>query len=98
MIDDDPDFLHIMENWLSSSYKVDCSHSGAGALAYLDRKRPDLILLDYEMPGMNGEKVMQSVRSSWILFRDSLLRMRTLFPKDAQTPLREEALKNNIPV
>ena len=64
VIDDDPDFLHIMENWLSSSYSVDCSHSGHNALAYLDRKRPDLILLDYEMPGMNGEKVMQRIRSN----------------------------------
>jgi len=64
VIDDDPDFLHIMENWLSPSYNVDCSHSGAGALVYLDRKRPDLILLDYEMPGMNGEKVMQRIRSN----------------------------------
>ncbi len=64
LIDDDPDFLHIMKNWLSSSYNVDCSHSGASALAYLDRKRPDLILLDYEMPGMNGEKVMRKIRSN----------------------------------
>ena len=64
MIDDDPDFLHIMVNWLSASYNVDCSHSGASALAYLDRKRPDLILLDYEMPGMNGEKVLQRIRSN----------------------------------
>ncbi len=47
-----------------SSYSVDCSHSGHNTLAYLDRKRPDLILLDYEMPGMNGEKVMQLVRSN----------------------------------
>ncbi len=64
VIDDDPDFLRIMENWLSETYNVDCSHSGAGALAYLDRKRPDLILLDYEMPGMNGEQVMHRIRSN----------------------------------
>ncbi len=64
VIDDDPDFLRIMERWLSSSYNVDCSHSGASALAYLDRKRPDLILLDYEMPGMNGNQVMQRIRSN----------------------------------
>lgn len=64
LIDDDPDFLHIMERWLSDSYNVDCTHSGAGALAYLDRKRPDLILLDYEMPGMNGEQVMHRIRSN----------------------------------
>lgn len=64
VIDDDPDFLHIMENWLCSTYHVDCSHSGPSALAYLDSKRPDLILLDYEMPGMNGDKVMQRIRSN----------------------------------
>ena len=64
VIDDDPDFLHIMENWLCASYNVDCSHSGASALAYLDRKRPDLILLDYEMPGMNGDQVLQRIRSN----------------------------------
>lgn len=64
MIDDDPDFLNIMGKWLSCSYNVDCSHSGASALAYLDRKRPDLILLDYEMPGMNGDQVMQRIRSN----------------------------------
>ncbi|HCM92866.1 MAG TPA: hypothetical protein DIS78_09910 [Lachnospiraceae bacterium] len=64
VIDDDTDFLHIMERWLSDYYNVDCSYSGAGAIAYLDRKRPDLILLDYEMPGMNGEQVMQRVRSN----------------------------------
>ena len=64
VIDDDPDFLHIMKNWLGTSYNVDCSHSGASAIAYLDRKHPDLILLDYEMPGMNGEKVMQRIRSN----------------------------------
>ncbi len=64
VIDDDHDFLHIMEKWLSESYNVDCSHSGASALAYLDQKRPDLILLDYEMPGMNGDMVMQRIRSN----------------------------------
>ncbi|MCR5501667.1 MAG: response regulator [Lachnospiraceae bacterium] len=64
VIDDDPDFLHIMENWLSDSYRVECAHSGAGALAYLDRKRPDLVLLDHDMPRMNGEQVMQKIRSN----------------------------------
>lgn len=64
VIDDDPDFLRIMENWLSEHYEVDCSHSGPGALAYLDHKKPDLILLDYEMPGMNGDQVMRRIRSN----------------------------------
>ncbi len=64
VIDDDADFLSIIEIWLSEEYNVDCSRSGADALSYLESHRPDLILLDYEMPGMNGRKVMERIRSN----------------------------------
>lgn len=64
VIDDDPDFLTIIDNWLSEDYEVECLRSGASALKYLEEKRPDLILLDYEMPGMNGEQVMSRIRSN----------------------------------
>ena len=64
VIDDDPDFLEIMNKWLSDQYDVECLRSGESALAYLDHKRPDLILLDYEMPGMNGAQVMKRIRSN----------------------------------
>ena len=64
VIDDDTDFLSIMERWLSEDYDVECERSGAGALKYLKHNRPDLILLDYEMPGMNGAQVMNRIRSN----------------------------------
>lgn len=64
VIDDDADFLTIIEYWLSEVYNVHCSRSGADALSYLESHRPDLILLDYEMPGMNGNKVMDRIRSN----------------------------------
>ena len=90
VIDDDPDFLHIMENWLSSSYNVDCSHSGASALAYLDKKRPDLILLDYEMPGMNGEKVMQKIRSNPVNERIPIIFLTGMNDKDRVVKILEQ--------
>ncbi len=64
VIDDDPDFLVIMHDWLQEYYRVDPVRSGTEALFYLNRFRPDLILLDYEMPGMDGYEIMDHVRKN----------------------------------
>ncbi len=90
VIDDDPDFLHIMVNWLSASYNVDCSHSGVNALSYLDKKRPDLILLDYEMPGMNGQKVMQRIRSNPVNERIPIVFLTGMNDKEGVLKLLEQ--------
>lgn len=62
IIDDDNDFLQVMHNWLKYTYKVDAVRSGTEALRFLNRLRPDLILLDYEMPGLDGYQVLDQVR------------------------------------
>ena len=62
IIDDDNDFLKVMYNWLKYTYKVDCVRSGTEALKFLERMRPDLILLDYEMPELDGYQVLDQVR------------------------------------
>ena len=64
VIDDDMDFLTIMEKWLKSDYKVDCVRSGHDALLFLQSSQPDLILLDYEMPEMDGYEVMRMIRNN----------------------------------
>jgi CheY-like chemotaxis protein len=37
-------------------------HDGRAALAMLDQVRPDMILLDVMMPGMNGIEVLKTIR------------------------------------
>lgn len=64
IIDDDRDFLTVMSNWLKSVYKVDGVRSGVEALIYLENMRPDLILLDYEMPEFDGYQVMDMIRKN----------------------------------
>lgn len=62
LIDDDPDFLTVTERWLKDLYNVRSFRSGSEALFYLNSSVPDLILLDYIMPGMDGFETMQRIR------------------------------------
>ena len=64
LVDDDSVMLRTLREGLSSSYKVVPANGGANALKILERAKPDLILLDYEMPGMNGPEVLEKIKSN----------------------------------
>ena len=64
IVDDDPDFLKIMTMWLEYEYNVFEVRSGEEALYYLETQHPDLILLDYEMPEMDGYEVLDNIRGN----------------------------------
>ncbi|MBO5566686.1 MAG: response regulator [Succinivibrio sp.] len=63
LVDDDPTFLKMMRSWLAEDYAVVPVTGGRQALQYLSKKQPDLILLDYEMPELDGPQVLESIRS-----------------------------------
>ena len=64
LIVDDSDFiLNTMRNLLRNEYKVATAKSGLSAIRNIALDRPDLILLDYEMPVCNGSQVMEMIRS-----------------------------------
>ena len=64
LVDDDAVMIRTLREGLSTSYKVLPANSGANALKILERAKPDLILLDYEMPGMSGPEVLAILRSN----------------------------------
>jgi CheY-like chemotaxis protein len=63
VVDDDMTFLKVVRSWLTDKYNVVPVTSGAQALQYLAQRKPDLILLDYEMPVLNGPMVLESIRA-----------------------------------
>ena len=63
LVDDDAVMIRTLREGLSTSYKVLPANSGANALKILARAKPDLILLDYEMPDMNGPQVLEALRA-----------------------------------
>lgn len=62
-IDDNAMFLRNLKSILDTKYDVALAVSGAQALKLLEKKKPDLILLDYEMPQVNGKQIMEGLRS-----------------------------------
>ena len=63
LVDDDITFLKMMQKWLGTKYHTAAARTGLQALSYLAEHTVDLILLDYEMPLMDGPKVLEAVRS-----------------------------------
>ena len=64
LVDDDPVYQKMVRGWLSDRYNVAAVKSGKQALAYLNGHTPDLVLLDFEMPEMNGPEVFESIRQN----------------------------------
>lgn len=64
VVDDDPALVQLMGAMLADLARVRFAMSGEAALRQIALERPDLILLDSEMPRMGGFEVCRTVRSS----------------------------------
>lgn len=62
-VDDSTVMLNSIKNWLGDKYQVSMAESGMAAIASLSLNRPDLILLDYEMPVCDGRQTLEMIRS-----------------------------------
>ena len=64
VVDDDQPILELMRSVLSEfGFEPATACSGEEALAKAAKTRPDLVLLDIQMPGMSGEQVVERLRS-----------------------------------
>ena len=62
IVDDDESYLKLIKKWMSEAYKATAVKSGIQALKFLEGHRPDLVLLDYEMPELTGGDVLTKMR------------------------------------
>lgn len=64
IVDDTPDNLRLLSAMLTDqAYDVRSVKSGTAALMVVKAEPPDLILLDINMPGMNGYEVCQTLKA-----------------------------------
>ena len=63
VVDDNGTTLRTMKVMLEERYEVAVAISGAQAMTSIGKKRPDLILLDYEMPVCDGRMTLEMIRA-----------------------------------
>lgn len=62
IVDDSAVTLRSVKSLLDKKYRVSVATSGEMALRTMERCLPDMVLLDYEMPGCNGKQTLEMIR------------------------------------
>jgi CheY-like chemotaxis protein len=67
IVDDEIEILDMIEELMksgSAELEIAKAQSGVEALLIIGERKPDLLLLDLKMPGMNGYEVCQKLKSN----------------------------------
>ena len=65
VIDDDPTVTSVLKRGLAyEGFTVDTAATGAGGLAIARDHKPDLVILDVMLPGLDGYEVLRRLRSA----------------------------------
>lgn len=66
LVDDDAAVANVYQNILRSErFKVELADSGEAALQCLAKEPVDLVILDFSVPGMDGTKILSTIRSQF---------------------------------
>jgi DNA-binding NtrC family response regulator len=64
-IDDEPGMLALVEKFaFDMNFRVLCHSEGRGALAHISQVRPDVVLVDLQMPEVNGLDLLRAIRET----------------------------------
>lgn len=64
--DDDPSILEILKlGFRTRGYEVITASDGKSAIQAIEQNRPDLLVLDIEMPHLTGIEVLRHLRKDW---------------------------------
>ncbi|MBR4760485.1 MAG: response regulator [Lachnospiraceae bacterium] len=63
VVDDSAIVLRAVKAMLEDEFEVTAANSGTQAITKIGKKRPDLVLLDYEMPVCDGRQTLEMIRS-----------------------------------
>ncbi|MEX1253337.1 MAG: response regulator [Dehalococcoidia bacterium] len=93
MVDDDTILLRLLRLWLEGSgYKVSTAVNGADALDEMSLETPSAVVLDLEMPVMDGRTCFREMRARGI--EAPVLILSAYNAKQAQRELQAEASMN----
>ena len=63
LIDDEPDIVRVLSMSLrADGYDVIPAHSGAEGIEVFEKERPDIVLTDIKMPGIDGYHLLKKIK------------------------------------
>jgi DNA-binding NtrC family response regulator len=62
IVDDEPLITEVLSEHFKNDYDVETALNGTDALTAILRQRPDIVLLDINMPRMNGVEVLRDIK------------------------------------
>jgi DNA-binding response OmpR family regulator len=93
LIDDEEHMLRLLQFALKTvSASIHCVKHGDAAVDFLKANKPNLVLLDYAMPGMDGVETLRNIRTQE---GGSAVPVIMLTARD-QTAIRKEAAGLNV--
>jgi len=84
MIDDEPQFLRLMERALREEFTILTAEDALDGYALLCQHKPDIVLLDVMMPMLDGWTVLRKIRSSQAFSKVRVLVITGLGPEAAR--------------
>ena len=82
VVDDEPDCVSIIRCRLEwGHYEVFSASNGAEALQIAENEKPDIILLDTNMPVMNGHEMLERMRTNPLLQHTPVIMVTALCEK-----------------
>ncbi len=64
VVDDEPMNVELLHAYLIADYDIIPAYNGSDALELVAKEKPDLVLLDVMMPGLNGYEVCENIKRS----------------------------------
>src|SRR2546430_13364723 len=62
IVDDEPLIVEVLTEHFKKDFDIETADNGADALGAILRQRPDVVLLDINMPRMNGVEVLKDIK------------------------------------
>jgi DNA-binding response OmpR family regulator len=85
LVDDELDILETVGSYLEKSgYRVIKASDGLAAREQASKMRPDLIVLDLMLPGMNGWKVCQEIKLDPALKTTPVILLSAMIQQDSE--------------
>jgi len=63
-IDDEAEFINMLESYFGlRGYEINAAVRGAKGIELVKEKKPDVVLMDLKMPGIDGDEVLKLIKS-----------------------------------